>query len=284
MLNKATKDRSEIRFSICSTGFKTKSVEEVISIAVRLGVNGVELWTGHLEEYEQRGGTPDSLNQLLTHNQLSVPMLSGYTYFSKSREEFYEELVSIQTAVNWAQALGCPRIRTFAGHLPSGEAKEEHWERTIEGLSIASRQCQSVDVKLAVEIHNNTLADRENKIAELLEAIDEPGLELIYDGFNLHVDQLDPLPVLERFISVISHVHVKNYKWNHENWSASIPVPVFQGDTDHRLIVSKLLYARYAGFISFEYFGDPDHVIRLTGESLVEIQNYIQQHPHISPR
>lgn len=283
MLNKETKDRSKIRFSICSTGFKTKTLEEVISIAVRLGLDGVELWTGHLEEYEHRGGTPDSLNQLLIHNQLSVPMLSGYTYFSKSQEEFQDELVSVRTAANWAQAIRCPRIRTFAGHLPSAEAEEEHWKRTIRGLSIASRECQSVNVKLAVEIHNNTLADREDKIGELLKAVDEPGLELIYDGFNLHVDQLDPLPPLERFIPMISHVHVKNYKWNHENWNASIPVSVFQGDTDHAMIVSMLMDAGYDGFISFEYFGEPEQVIRLTGESLAEIQAYIAEYP-IFPR
>ncbi|MNI78094.1 Inosose dehydratase [compost metagenome] len=117
-------------------------------------------------------------------------------------------------------------------------------------------------------MHNNTLADTTDDIAELLNRVG-PELELIFDGFNFFVDHQDPLPALDRFYRRISHVHFKNYQWNHQDWGQSVPVPVLQGDCDHRAILRKLAELEYDGFLSFEYFGD--RVLELTQLSLIEV-------------
>lgn len=123
-------------------------------------------------------------------------------------------------------------------------------------------------VRLAVEMHNNTLADTKDSIAALLEH-GGPELELIFDGFNFFVDQLDPLPALEQFYPRITHVHIKNYKWNHHDWAQSVPVPVLQGDSDQRAILQKLAELEYGGYVSLEYFGD--QVLELTRLSYLEV-------------
>lgn len=242
-------------------------LKEVLEAATQLRLDGVELWDGHIESYLDGGGTTYELGRYLLEHRLSVPVISTYAAFSQNEEA---DLQQVQRAARWAKELGCPRIRTFAGHLPSREAPPFLWDSVVSGLSAASAACVEHGVRLAIEMHNNTLADTEDNIAKLLDR-GGPELELIYDGFNFFVDHQDPLPVLDRCFHRISHVHFKNYQWNHQDWAQSVPVPVLQGDSDHRAILRRLAKLGYDGFLSFEYFGD--RVLELTQLSCIEVNH-----------
>ncbi|MEG6589034.1 sugar phosphate isomerase/epimerase family protein [Paenibacillus barengoltzii] len=257
-----------MKFSICSTGLKGMILEKVLEAATQLQLHGVELWDGHLEAYLDNGGSLPELRQQLTAHRLVVPAISTYAAFSKGEQASDQELQNIQRAARWAAELECPRVRAFAGHLPSCKADAMLWQQVQSGLCAASEVCSQLGIRLAVETHNNTLADTEESIAVLLE-LSGPVVELIYDGFNFFVDQLDPLPALEKFYPRITHVHVKNYKWNHHNWAQSVPVPVLQGDSNQRAILQRLAELEYGGFVSFEYFGD--QVLELTWLSYLEV-------------
>ncbi|MCM3699374.1 sugar phosphate isomerase/epimerase [Paenibacillus macerans] len=265
-----------MKFSLCSTGLKSLPLEEVLAACERLGLHGAELWIGHLEDFTHRGGTPAELRRLLARHRLAVPAISEYTYFSRSDSESERDVTRISQAARWAAAAGCPRIRTFAGHLASREASGEQWSRAVSGLDKALNACHEQGVKLAVEIHNRTFADTTDSLVALIGQVGQPGeLELIYDGFNLFVDRLDPLPVLKRFYGFITHVHFKDYRWNHDNWELSKPVPVLQGDADHRSILEELRAQGYDGFISFEYFGED--VLELTRQSYAEVRECLSR-------
>lgn len=268
-----------IRFSMCSTGLKQEPIESVLDVAQGIGLQGIELWAGHLEEFQRRGGTPSDLRRLLESRGLEVPAISEYTYFSKGQEERKGELERIRRAAEWAAGIGCPRIRTFAGHQASRATLAVEWDGVVSGLSEALQLCRAQGVQLAVEIHNNTLADTPESLAALLRDVsgEGQGLELIYDGFNLFVDHLEPVPVLEQFFADIRHVHFKDYKWNHQDWGQSVPVPVLQGDAGHAAILQKLLDLGYEGFISFEYLGDYDQVVLNTKRSLAEVRGFDEQ-------
>lgn len=255
-----------MKFSICSTGLKGMSIEEVLEAAVRIELDGVELWDGHLEAYLDSGGTTYELGRYLLEHKLSVPAISTYAAFSQNEEA---DLQQVQRTARWAAELGCPRVRTFAGHLPSRESDRSIWNCVSSGLSEASKACAGHGVRLAIEMHNRTLADTLESIAKLLDR-GGPELELIFDGFNFFVDHLDPLPALNRFYPRITHVHFKNYKWNRQDWAQSVPVSVLQGDSDHRAILRKLAELEYDGYVSFEYFGD--QVLELTQLSCLEVK------------
>lgn len=270
----------DLKFSFCSTGLKEEPLENVLNLAEEIGLQGVELWAGHIRSFLDGGGSLSQLRTLLEQRRLHVPAISEYTCFSKGAEETAGELKRIRTAAVWARELGCPRIRSFAGHRPSRSVLAEEWDAVVSGLTEAAKTCRSEGVRLAVEIHNNTLADTAESLAALVRDIPAPGIELIYDGFNLFVDHLDPVPVLKRFFADIGHVHFKDYHWNHEDWSRSEPVPIFQGDAAHNTIFRTLLELGYGGFISFEYMGNPKQVVSNTKRSLAEIRHFaIEQQP-----
>ncbi|WP_110932997.1 sugar phosphate isomerase/epimerase family protein [Paenibacillus bouchesdurhonensis] len=269
-------EQASIQFSICTTGLKSSRIEDILAEAKRLGLHGVEIWSGHIEEYLNQGGTLSELRAMLDINQLHVPSLSEYSYFTKSKEAYQADLISLQRSAEWAKALECPRIRTFAGHVSSREATNVHWEMAAAGLREALQCCGSQGVALAVEIHNNTLADRADSLNKLLLGCRDGTLfEFIYDGFNLFVDHIDPIPILEQFYPFINHVHFKDYHWNHDHWGRSKPVSVLQGDAGHSAILDTLLALQYKGFISFEYFGS--QVAVLTEQSLGEVTEYLKR-------
>lgn len=261
------------KYSLCSTGLKSKSLLEVLDAAKSLSLDGVELWSQHIEDFVTQGGTLEEVRALLKERELEVPAIASYTYFSKCAEDIGEDMAEISRVAGLAQEVGSPRIRTFAGHVPSAHASAEEWNQTMNALREASARCAEAGIRLAVEIHNNTYADCLERIRALTEEAGSASMELIYDPFNLYVDRQDPMPVLTELYPWISHVHFKNYLWNHQNWSLSEPVPVLQGDCDHRTLIAHLLASEYDGYISFEYFGDS--CLSLARRSLAEIQTYL---------
>lgn len=260
-------------YSICSTGMKSNPLLKVLDTARSLGLAGVELWSEHAEDFLSQGGTYAEIRGHLEVRELAVPALAAYTSFSKSPLDIEEDMKQIARAAELASSIGSPRIRTFAGHVPSVKANREDWNMTVEGLRHAANLCARSKVKLAVEIHNNTFADRLDQIRSLIEEVGDSNLELIYDPFNLYVDHQDRLDVLEQLYPWIAHVHFKNYMWNHDNWNLSEPVSVLQGDCDHWSLIKQLLERNYTGFISFEYFGE--NSADLARRSLVEIQTHL---------
>lgn len=263
-----------LRYSLCSTGMKQKSIEQILVMAKDCELDGIEIWSGHIERFLSKGQRIHQLRDLLLEYQLEVPVISEYTYLSGNEEDYGKEIERIHLASEWCNELGCPRIRTFLGDHSSQVALAKEWELAIYRLGEAITLCDRYGVKLAVEIHNNTFADTASSLAAMFRDVHATGLELIYDGFNLFVDSLAPIPVLEQFFPYVHHVHFKDYLWNHQDWSLSKPVPILRGDAGHTAILSKLLELNYEGMISFEYFGED--AISYTKQSLAEVKEFIR--------
>ncbi|MFP7298118.1 sugar phosphate isomerase/epimerase family protein [Neobacillus niacini] len=260
-----------MKISLCSTGFKDHSVENVLKLAYQLGLDGVELWTGHIEEYLERSNSLQNLNSLVRSYNLSIPAISPYTYFSKSEEEVIDSVTEIKRYTDIAFQLNCPLVRTFVGHYPSKEVSDEQWKRTIDHLKQAIQEVDQDDVNVGVEIHNNTFADTIESITKIVSEVNHPRLSLIFDGFNLYVDRLEQMEAFHTLHPFIQHVHLKNYRWNHEDWDQSIPTSIFGGDVDHKQLLNQLREKGYQNFISLEYFGhNAEKCIR---ESIKELQD-----------
>jgi 3-dehydroshikimate dehydratase len=247
---------TRVKFSLCTTGFKEFSIEDILKISVQIGLDGVEVWDQHIEDYLHRHGSIDGLVNLLNSYQLSIPSISAYTYFSKSEEERAESIRLLNRALELAVRLDCPRVRTFAGHFSSEKVTFIEWDQMIQDLKECLKTADTTGVNVALEIHNNTFADRIESIDAILTEINHPRLSLIFDGFNLFIENINQMEAFHHFYPWIDHVHLKNYYWDHEDWDRSIPRAIFSGDMDHESLVRELMKRKYEGFISLEYFGE----------------------------
>jgi 3-dehydroshikimate dehydratase len=247
-----------MKLSICTTGFKEKDIEEVIEWARPLSENlkGLEIWIGHIERFQEKRGPLDKLARLLETNGLQIPVISGYTTFSKGEAERRNDFRQAKRMLDVARQLNCPRIRTFVGHIPSRDASPELWAETVAELVKVAQIADLYEVDVAVEIHYDTFADNDDSVRTLLQDIAHPRIQLIFDAANLNVDQIDPMKVLDSVYAHVRHVHLKNYKWNHKERYKSTPVSIFSGDVDNRLLLQELQKRQYDGFVSLEYFGE----------------------------
>jgi len=259
-----------LKWSLCTTGFKEQTLEEAAAFAHRIGLDGIEIWLGHVEDTRERDGSSDRLRDLLNHFGLAVPMISTYANFSKSAQESIQET---QRALEFAAEIECPAVRIFAGHLPFGQVTPEEWERTASAIGQVMTRADFHGVNVAVEVHNHTFADCISGVEALLEKVGHPRLRLIFDGFNLYVDGRDQLEALHRLYQYIDHVHLKNYWWDAQNWENSVPSSVFTGDVDNRKLLGELISRGYEGYLSFEYFGEQKE--RCIQQSLLEVKEML---------
>ena len=60
-----------MRFSMCTTWGKAQPLEDIISIAASMQLNGVEIWDGHIDDYLRRNkGGMESLKAILLQKML----------------------------------------------------------------------------------------------------------------------------------------------------------------------------------------------------------------------
>ncbi|MDF2717760.1 MAG: hypothetical protein K0R28_4685 [Paenibacillus sp.] len=260
-----------MKWSLCSTGNRDKPVEYVLSRVRDLGLDGIELWTGHIEEYAERHGSIDGLVEDIRRSGLKVPAISPYVSFSKSDEERQENLAILEKAAQYAVRFGSPLVRIFFGHLPSRETPDALWAKSMEGLKQALSVADRYGVNLGLELHNNTFADQIEPIRRIFREADHPRLRMIFDGFNLYLERVDQLEALEALYAYTDHVHMKSYFWNLEAPETRKPTSVFDGDVDNVSVCQSLYSNGYEGFISFEYFGpDGEQCVKA---SVAELRN-----------
>ncbi|WP_260287218.1 sugar phosphate isomerase/epimerase family protein [Peribacillus aracenensis] len=249
-----------MKLSLCTTGFKEWDIEDIIKwlLPLQTDVKGLELWNKHIERFQEKHGPLDKLAKLLESNGLQIPSISGYTTFSKlwNENEHRNEFNQAKRLLDIAHQLNCPLIRTFAGHIASRNASPEQWSETATELKKIAQIADLYDVDVAVEIHYDTFADNIESIHKLLQDINHPRIKLIFDGANLYVDQLDPIEALDSVYSHVSHVHLKNYHYNHKERYKNKPAPIFEGDVDNVRLLEELRKRNYSGFVSLEYFGE----------------------------
>jgi len=63
--------------SICTSGFKDWSIEQVLAWAAPLGIDGLELWIGHIERFQAEHGPLEKLKALMQQYRFHVPIISA---------------------------------------------------------------------------------------------------------------------------------------------------------------------------------------------------------------
>ncbi|MFY4773606.1 sugar phosphate isomerase/epimerase family protein [Metabacillus sp. RGM 3146] len=256
-----------LSISLCSTGFKSVSFNDVIQTAGDLNLDGVEWWSGHLKSCNIQ-----EVKTLMKKHHLLTPAVSEYANFSAGTSACEQDVLRLKSAIELAAFLEAPMVRVFAGHVSSSEASSTEWELAVQALKEVCIAGLAKNVLIAVETHNNTFADCDPAIQKLLKEVNHQSLCLIYDPFNFLVAKENPFAVLDSCYSKIKHVHMKNFFWNHSDWNKSEETVLFSGDLDQKAVFSRLLEKKYCGFYSMEYFGE--NKVRLIHESALLVQQY----------
>ena len=116
----------------------------------------------------------------------------------------------VQKSIAWAKMIGCTCVDTTDGlHAPEGwndtqalDSMKRCYEQIIE-------VAEAHQVTVNIEPHGY-FTTRPEMMEKMLAFVDSPWLRMNMDTGNTYIAGQDPVAFLKRFISRVSHVHVKD--------------------------------------------------------------------------
>ena len=104
----------------------------------------------------------------------------------KAREE---NIANVKRWIEYAEILGAPVIRVFAGHVKSGISPEESHRLMVAGLEECCAYAGQHGIHLALENHGGPTATADGLLS-LVKDVDSPWFGVNLDTGNFHTDDI----------------------------------------------------------------------------------------------
>lgn len=116
----------------------------------------------------------------------------------------------VMKAIAWAAQVGCPCVDTTDGlHRPEGMSDHEALAMMKRSYRQIMQVAEAHQITVNVEPHGY-FTTNPDAMAAMLAFVDSPFLRMNMDTGNTFIAGRDPVAFLRRFITKISHVHVKD--------------------------------------------------------------------------
>jgi inosose dehydratase len=188
-------------------GFAPADAERAIADVGRLGFHGYESFGDVLEAWEKNGG----LKRVLDANQL--PLRSAYCPVNLTDPSRRKE--QIDTLVRWSKL-----IRAAGGSVavigPNNVRRAEyrfadHKANIVAALNDMAKAVADIGVVAALHQHTGTCVETREETYAVMEAVDTRHVKFGPDVGQLQKGGSDPVKVVKDFLSVIHHVHMKDF-------------------------------------------------------------------------
>lgn len=155
----------------------------------------------------------------------------------------------VETAIDYAKALGCTRLHAMAGLAPV-DADPAVLRRTyVENLRYAADKAGGAGIKLLIEAINTRdipgfYLNTSRQALEIIEEVGSANLFLQYDIYHMQIMEGDLAPTLEANLGRIAHLQLADTPGRHEPGTGEINYPFLFGHLDR---------IGYSGWIGCEY-------------------------------
>jgi hydroxypyruvate isomerase len=155
----------------------------------------------------------------------------------------------VATALDYAKALGCPKLNVIAGLVQPGADRQAMEDTLVGNLEYAAPRCADLGIKLLIEPINTrdipgffltTTAEAERIISR----VKSDNLFIQYDLYHMQVMQGDLIPTYERLRDRIAHVQVADNPGRNEPGT---------GEINYRYVFAALDRLGYDGYVGCEY-------------------------------
>jgi 3-dehydroshikimate dehydratase len=184
-----TRTRVGPKVGLCTIAFQERPLIEVLELAARAGIDGVEPWgkADHLPL-----STPDSrvreVKARLDDLGLLCSHFGSYVRLGEEREAALQE-TDMRRAIAIAQLLGTNIIRIWAGAKNSEDLNAAELDHIISDGKKFCALAEKEGVLLAMEMHGQTLTNRASAMIDLIRRVGSPSLKANFQILN---DTEDP--------------------------------------------------------------------------------------------
>lgn len=164
-------------------------------------------------------------------------------------ERIEEFRAGVDTAIEYATALGCRQVNCLAGIVPEGVSQAQAQRTLVDNLRYAAGRLETAGILLLAEPINTRdipgffLHHTEQALA-LFDEVASDNLKLQYDIYHMQIMEGDLAPTMERHLSRIAHVQLADNPGLHEPGTGEIHYPFLFQHLDR---------IGYRGWIGCEY-------------------------------
>lgn len=175
--------------------------------------------------------------------------------------EFHDQL---GLGIEYARALGCPRVNCLAGILPQGLDRVEARHTLVANLRFAAAELQKAGILLVMEAINQYdmpgfFVSRTADALDILADVGSDNLKLQYDIYHAQRTEGELGNTLSRHLAHIGHIQMADNPGRHEPGTGEINFP---------WLFRHLDAIGYQGWVGCEY-----HPLGTTTESLGWLQS-----------
>ena len=170
----------------------------------------------------------------------------GIACLQQRASEFRE---GVERAIEYAQAVRCPRLNCLAGVVPPDAPRARHFDTLVENLRFAAAKLKSAGIALMLEPCNTRtipgfFVSTSRQALEALDAAASDNAFLQYDLFHMQIMEGDLAKTAERLLARIGHMQLADVPDRHEPGSGEINYPWLLAHLDR---------IGYRGWIGCEY-------------------------------
>lgn len=225
----------EYRFGVITDEID-QDFERACRIAAELGMSYVELhrlWDKDIHELSD--AELDQAKAIVDDHGLSTHLVCGMFFRPVSlgdvefatmsqHPHYLEHMARLERFIQIAHKFDAPNIRTFGftrdvgGTNPSpraadgGGMDDETLQKIAFGIGSACARLQQEGLTLALENARSLYANTGGNMRRVLDAVQMPNLQIIWDPANAHVAGEDPAAGFEQVKGYIVDVHCKDAK------------------------------------------------------------------------
>ena len=152
-------------------------------------------------------------------------------------------------AIDYARALGCPRVNCLAGIAPADADPDELRRTFVENLRFAARELEQAGIVLLIEPINTRdipgfYLNRSDQALTLIAEVGSANLKLQYDVYHMQIMEGDLAPTIERHLATIGHMQIADTPGRHEPGT---------GEIHYGFLFDFIDASGYGGWIGCEY-------------------------------
>ncbi len=195
---------------------RTMSIFQWIEMAADLPVDGLELYDGFLESFEE--AYLEKVSAALTVHNLAMPMMCYSPDFTRPRaEERREEVEREKRVVDVTVRLGGKFCRVLSGQRRPEVSRQQGVRWVVECIRDLVEYSSARGVVLAIENHykdnfwaHPEFAQQQDVFLEIVNQIDSPWFGVQFDPSNAIVAGEDPLELLQKVKHRVVTMHASD--------------------------------------------------------------------------
>lgn len=161
---------------------------------------------------------------------------------------------SLETSIEYANALQCKRMHVMAGKIPKGSSaavRDKMMKTYIENITYASNRLSKEGIMALIEPVNNRISAPEyflyspHEGLEIVKKINHPNLKLQFDLFHVQIMDGNLTKNIKDFLPYVGHMQLAQVPDRGE--------PDHQGEINFPYVFDVIEKAGYTGYIGLEY-------------------------------